>query len=114
MLVRASKWAKIQRDAAEKMTDTWIECVPGWRRMLDAYKKDPSMPNPFEEPDPGKAFVLTHYKPLSCCLKDVALAKLKDQLAKEDSDKRMAGIAFPHKMTPSVFVQQALEIEAAQ
>jgi hypothetical protein len=47
-------------------------------------------------------------------LKDVALAKLKDQLSKEDSEKRKAGTTFAHKMTPSVFVQQALEVEAAQ
>ena len=47
-------------------------------------------------------------------LKDTALAGLKDQLAKEDSDKRKAGTTFTHKMTPSVFIQQALEVEAAQ
>lgn len=61
MLERAFKWAKIQRDAAESMTETWIEFVPGWRRMLDAYKQDRSMPNPFEEPNTGKApFVWAH------------------------------------------------------
>ena len=54
MLERAYKWAKKQREAAELMTDAWITLVPGWKRMLDAYKKDMSMPNPFKEPDPGK------------------------------------------------------------
>lgn len=56
MLERAFKWAGIQREAAELMTKTWIEFVPGWRRMLVAYKKDSSMPNPFTVPDPGKTF----------------------------------------------------------
>ena len=54
MLERAFKWAKIQREAAEVMTRTWIEFVPAWSAMLAAYKKDPSKSNPFRTPDPGK------------------------------------------------------------
>lgn len=59
MLERALKWAKTQREAADLMSTTWIALVPGWKRMLDAYKKDISMPNPFKEPDPGKT--LSHW-----------------------------------------------------
>lgn len=114
MLERALKWAKIQRDAAELMTDTWTEFVPGWRRMLDAYKQDHSIPNPFEEPNTGKTPFIRPHDRLMKLLKDTALAGLKDQLAKEDSDTHKKGINFPHKMTPSLFIQQALEVEAAQ
>ena len=46
--------------------------------------------------------------------KDVALADLKNQLAKEDSDKRETGTVFAHEMTPSMFIQGVLEVEAAQ
>jgi hypothetical protein len=42
------------------------------------------------------------------------LNKLKDQLAKEDQDQQKAGVVFPHQMSPSVFLQQALEVEVAQ
>lgn len=45
---------------------------------------------------------------------DIMLAGLKDQLAREDSEKHKAGTTFAHRMTPSVFIQQALEIETAQ
>lgn len=44
----------------------------------------------------------------------MVLTELKNQLAKEDSEKHKAGITFPYKMTPSVFIQWALEIETAQ
>lgn len=54
MLERAWKGAKIQREVADSMTVTWSEFVPGWRKILAAYKKDSSNPNPFEEPDTGK------------------------------------------------------------
>ena len=54
MLERAWKWSKIQREAADSMTTTWSEFSPGWKKMLIAYKKDKSKPNPFEEPNPGK------------------------------------------------------------
>ena len=57
MLERAFKWAKIQWEAAESMNKTWIEFVPGWRKMLDTYKKDSSKPNPFKAPDPGKTLL---------------------------------------------------------
>ena len=33
------------------MTLAWSQLVPRWRKMLLAYKKDTSMPNPFVEPD---------------------------------------------------------------
>ena len=58
MLERAFKWAKVQREAAEVMTRTWIEFVPAWSAMLAAYKKDSSKPNPFRTPDPGKTLSL--------------------------------------------------------
>jgi len=54
MLENAWRWAKIQRDAADSMDATWPEFVPDWKKMLIAYKKDKSKPNPFKEPDPGK------------------------------------------------------------
>ena len=53
MLERAFKWAGVQREVANSMTATWSEFVPEWSKMLHAYKKDNSMPNPFEEPDPS-------------------------------------------------------------
>ena len=59
-LVRAVKWAKIQRKEAESMTLAWSQFVPDWRNMLRAFKRDQSKPNPFEEPDPGRfAFIYT-------------------------------------------------------
>lgn len=60
MLKRANKWAKIQREAADSMTKAWPQLVPGWRKMLLAYKQDKSKQNPFEEPDIGKSFVRMH------------------------------------------------------
>ena len=54
MLERVWKWAKTQRDSAELLTATWSEFAPGWKKMLIAYKKDKSNPNPFEEPDPSE------------------------------------------------------------
>lgn len=44
----------------------------------------------------------------------MVLVELKNQLAKEDADERKAGTVFAHEMTPAVFIQQALDIEAAQ
>jgi hypothetical protein len=55
-----------------------------------------------------------HCYGLIVLLKDGALAALKARLAEEDLAKRKAGTTFVHRMTPSMFVQQALEIEDAQ
>ena len=54
MLERAFKWGRIQRNAADSMSDTWSAYVPKWSKMLHAYKRNNSMPNPFEEPDTGE------------------------------------------------------------
>lgn len=56
MLERVWKWAAVQREVADSMTATWSEFAPSWEKMLLAYKKDKSKPNPFEESDPGKQF----------------------------------------------------------
>jgi hypothetical protein len=53
-LERASKWVEKQREVSESLTKTWIEFVPGWKKMLVAYKKDSSKSNPFSKPDPGR------------------------------------------------------------
>ena len=54
MLERAYKWARTQREVADSMSMAWSPFVSGWRRMLNAYKRDRSMPNPFELPSIGK------------------------------------------------------------
>ena len=113
MLTRASKLAKAHRKAADSMSKAWSKLVPGWRKVLLAYKRNKSNPNPFEEPDPGMsafmcAWSRSHQHP------DNVLNELKDQLEKEDSDQQKAGIAFAHKMTPAKFLQYALEVEMAQ
>ena len=67
MLERAWNGARTQREVADSMTLTWSEFVPGWRRMLDAYKKDKSKPNPFQEPDLGKgvsARIISYHEPI--------------------------------------------------
>lgn len=114
MLERAIKWAKIQREAADSMTKTWVEYVPGWRRMLIAYKKDSSMPNPFRAPEPGKIFSLVHSPFTDQLPKDGALAALRIQLSKEDSAKAKGGGTSAYQMAPSAFIQRAMEIEADQ
>ena len=113
MLIRASESAKAQREAADSMSKAWHKSVPGWRKILLAYKQDNSKPNPFEEPDPGTS---TYVCMWSCSQQppDDVLDKLKDQLAREDLEKQGAGLTFPHKVTPAVFLQFALEVEAAQ
>lgn len=68
MLKRASVWARIHREAADSMTNGWSRSVPGWRKMLRAYKQDQSKPNPFEEPDPGKS--------IRTCMRDPELNNL--------------------------------------
>jgi hypothetical protein len=114
MLGRAWKWAGIQREVADAMTHTWSEFVPEWRRSLSAYKRDRSKPNPFEEPDPSKWFSCMVLSQTNWSIKDIALSELKSQLAKEDSERRKAGGTFTHEITPSIFIQRALDIEAAQ
>lgn len=59
LLNRACKWGKIQREALDSMTKAWPRGVPRWRKMLLAFKKDKSNPNPFEEPDLGMLFTYT-------------------------------------------------------
>lgn len=39
---------------------------------------------------------------------------LKQQLAKEDAGRQGAGVTFAHEISPSTFLQRALEVEAAQ
>jgi hypothetical protein len=53
MLKQASHWAEVQHEAAELFTLAWFQSVPSRRKMVATYNKDPSKPNPFEEPDPG-------------------------------------------------------------
>lgn len=53
-LKRAIKGAKLQRKEANMMTHAWGSLVYEWRKMLRAYKKDQSNPNPFEEPQTGR------------------------------------------------------------
>ena len=36
------------------MSMAWSWFVPGWRKMLCAYKRDKLKPNPFEEPSSGR------------------------------------------------------------
>ena len=114
MLIRAVKWAEIQRAVADEMTVTWGAFVPKWSKTLHEYKRDKSKPNPFKELDPGKSFPYWHVNELIDSPKDTALAELKIQLAKEDSNNRKTGTTFAPEMTPSVFIQRALEVEAAQ
>jgi hypothetical protein len=42
------------------------------------------------------------------------LAALKRELAEDDTDKRNGGTTFAHEITPSGFVQRALDIESSQ
>jgi len=113
MLIRASESAKAHREAANSMSKAWHKSAPGRRKLLLAYKQDKSKPNPFEEPDPGTSTYLCVWS-LSQQHPDDVLDKLKDQLAREDSEQQGAGVSFPHKMTPAAFLQFALEVEAAQ
>ena len=57
MLERAFKWGWIQRNVADSMSVTWSTYVRKWSKMLHAYKRNNSMPNPFEEPDTGEIFL---------------------------------------------------------
>lgn len=114
MLERAICWVKGQRESADSMTIAWANFVPGWRSELLAYKHDRSKPNPFEEPDPGelpntcKMYLQTKY-----LIGDI-LDTLTKQLAREDSEKQTAGVAYLHGVSPAAFLQQLLVIEAAQ
>ena len=96
------------------MTSAWAPYVPSWSRMIRAYKKDQSKPNPFEEPNTGRftfvsANVVDQPTPTDNALKDLGA-----QLAKEESEQRKAGKSFPHKTSPAEFLQQALDIEEEQ
>lgn len=42
------------------------------------------------------------------------LNKLKGQLAKEESEQLKIGVSFPHDVSPSIFLQRAFDVEAAQ
>lgn len=50
----------------------------------------------------------------SVILIDGVLDKLKTWLMKEDSEQLRLGVTFPHEMSPSTFLQRALDIEAVQ
>jgi hypothetical protein len=92
----------------------WSDFVDDWRNMLDAYKKDHSKPNPFEEPNPGNSTDGCQFDSRLNGSVDDALRELKAQLVNDDLEKTMAGNVFPHSVSPAVFLQQALDIEAAQ
>lgn len=113
VLKRASEWAETQREAAKSMSQAMSRSVPGWRKTLLAYKQDKSKLNPFEEPDVGKSTHACVRSRTKQSLDDV-LDKLKGQLAREDLERQKAGVTFPHKVSPSEFLQHALKIEAAQ
>ena len=88
--------------------------VQTWRKMLRASKEDQSKPNPFEEPDNGVLTRMSTHDPELMNLIDGLLDELKKQLTGEDSERRKAGVVFPHEMSPTVFLRQALDVEAAQ
>ena len=40
--------------------------------------------------------------------------RLKEELTKEDLERRRSGVTFSHRVTPAEFLQYALKVEAAQ
>lgn len=56
-LEKAWKWGKIQRDVANSFDAMISErTLHEWEEMVAEYKRDPTKPNPFEEPEACKLF----------------------------------------------------------
>lgn len=45
---------------------------------------------------------------------DGAVEQLRTRLAKKELRQRKGGVVFPHALSPSEFLQRALDVEAAQ
>lgn len=114
MLKRALKWAKTQREAANSMTLAWSRSVPAWRKTLITYKSGRSKLNPFEEPDASTSISAAFATPETNKSLGNLLDRLKDQFVQEDFGQEGSGVPFPHKVTPTEFLQLALKVEAAQ
>ncbi|KAH8106476.1 hypothetical protein DFH11DRAFT_1691850 [Phellopilus nigrolimitatus] len=62
-----------------------------WQKMVDSWQNDPhNLPNPYAEP---------------------AVAKVRLELAKEESSIAQSGISLVHEMSPSALIVRALELE---
>ena len=56
-LEKAWKWGRIQRDVANSFDAMISEhTLRRWEEMVAEYKRDPTKPNPFEEPEFCKLF----------------------------------------------------------
>lgn len=107
-------FSKVQRKNVDALTDALDQTVVNaWTAMLDAYYLDPSKPNPFEEPAPSKSLPLPTLLALNTKI-GVTLNDLKDELKRLDHSLRKSGTSYPHEMTPSQFILQALEAEDQQ
>ena len=115
-LEKAWKFSKIQGNIATTLTKVFdLTLIDIWIEEMDAYYLDPlNEPNPFEEHVPSKPhFLRVHVPPVEYRL-DVTLDDLKADLAWADVVLHESGKSYAHKMTPSQFISQALEIEEQQ
>ncbi|KAI0743720.1 hypothetical protein C8Q80DRAFT_1122131 [Daedaleopsis nitida] len=68
-----------------------------WTNMINAWEKDPTRPDPYEEP-----------------IIKTTLNQVRLELAQEEARDAQQGIISPHKMSQSVFLQTGIELEEQQ
>ena len=100
---------------SDGMTESWSpNVIAAWKVTLNAYRKDKTKPNPFEDAAPGEELINICFVPQLTLLAAMTPAQLRAILDKEELDERNAGRSYPLDVTPGLFLQQALDIEGEQ
>ena len=91
------------------------DTIASWQKLVDAWKRDWSQPNPYLESGPCE---LVEFLLIAECNKKTCLATtLQDvclKLAKEDSVLAATGTILPHKASSTSFLTICLELEEQQ
>lgn len=103
------------KELFEKFSATFkSETVNKWEAAVSAWDNDEEVPNPYEEPVNGKSSSHSTYQLLLILFQATTERDIRLQLARDEEAEAARGITYPHKTTPSAFLNAGLDIEEQQ
>lgn len=116
-LQRALQWSKDQRAIANALTEMYdSKTIDKWAEVVAAWHRDHTQVDPYAEPEPCKphTFATTNSNPKLTIIIATTYSAVRLELAIEEAADARAGVPSLHKLSPSAFLRQALDIEEKQ
>ncbi|KAK7061181.1 CxC2 domain-containing protein [Favolaschia claudopus] len=87
----------VQREALQSFSDQQQQRVEGWKKMVHDYEDDRTKKNPYE-----------------VVIKGLSESQVRLQFQQEEQEQAKLGLPAKHKVTPSAFMAECLEVEDEQ